>query len=163
MADRLIDAGAVAIIPRESVVETYDRPDGRSYRKQYDRAIFPGYVFLNADPELAFADDPRGSHWWALRECPYTRGIVQIRNQSRFRWELGGLLTWLGSCDHRITVTKIEPGMMVRVVNGPFRNVVSAWLVDRIDGAKVYLPINFMGRMVETEVSIDDVEPAYLD
>lgn len=106
------------------------------------RPLFPGYVFANLDNE--------NLQWRPLLSTKGVNGVV------RFGDKLGlmpqDLILQLKQCEEsnmlqQVAAPRFAPGMKVRIVEGPFDNLI-AEVLSLPENERIWLLLDLMGRKV---------------
>lgn len=115
-----------------------------------EHPLFMGYLFFAGAGDAVYAAKSAGQL--------YKGGVWPIRNQAKTVAELKSVELRLKLSGYAMAST-LQPGVLVEVIRGPFRGV-RAYLIElRRDGARVVLPVNMLGKQVDTEIDAADVEP----
>jgi transcription termination/antitermination protein NusG len=137
MEDKIFEV----IVPTEEQMEI---KDGK--RKIVERRVFPGYILV----QMIMDEDS----WYVVRNTPGVTGFVGMGNKpTPLRpEEVHQIMKRMEDPIPNIKVT-YKQGQKVRIIDGPFNDVVG--IVDEIDmeRAKVRVMVNFFGR--ETPVELD--------
>jgi transcriptional antiterminator NusG len=118
--------------------------DGK--RKIVERRVFPGYILVN----MIMDEDS----WYVVRNTPGVTGFVGMGNKpTPLRPEEVNQIMKRMEAEAPVVKVTYKPGQKVRIIDGPFNDVVG--IVDEIDmeRAKVRVMVNFFGR--ETPVELD--------
>lgn len=108
--------------------------------------IFPGYLFVELDPEREAWGRINGS--FGVRRL-ITDGARPKALPQHFVETLQSELSSEGIC---MPSSHLEPGAEVRVVSGPFADML-ATVVELVPGERVRLLLNLLGGQVPTTVS----------
>lgn len=137
MEDKIFEV----IVPTEEQMEI---KDGK--RKVVERRVFPGYILVN----MIMDEDS----WYVVRNTPGVTGFVGMGNKpTPLRPEEVNQIMKRMEAEAPVVKVTYKPGQKVRIIDGPFNDVVG--IVDEIDmeRAKVRVMVNFFGR--ETPVELD--------
>jgi transcription termination/antitermination protein NusG len=137
MEDKIFEV----IVPTEEQMEI---KDGK--RKIVERRVFPGYILV----QMIMDEDS----WYVVRNTPGVTGFVGMGNKpTPLRpEEVNQIMRRMEQEAPTVKVT-YKQGQKVRIIDGPFNDVVG--IVEEIDmvRAKVRVMVNFFGR--ETPVELD--------
>lgn len=137
MEDRIFDV----IVPTEEEIEI---KDGK--RRTVERRVFPGYVLV----QMVMDEDS----WYVVRNTPGVTGFVGMGNNPTplTEPEVQAIMKRMEADAPQVKVT-FKPGEKVRIIDGPFNDIVGT--VEEIDmeRAKVRVMVSFFGR--ETPVELD--------
>jgi transcriptional antiterminator NusG len=137
MEDKIFDV----IVPTEEEIEI---KDGK--RRTVERRVFPGYVLV----QMLMDEDS----WYVVRNTPGVTGFVGMGNKPTplTEQEVSQIMRRMEAEAPVVKVT-FKPGQKVRIIDGPFNDIVG--IVDEIDmeRAKVRVMVSFFGR--ETPVELD--------
>lgn len=137
MQDKIFDV----IVPTEEQLEI---KDGK--RKVVERRVFPGYILV----QMIMDEDS----WYVVRNTPGVTGFVGMGNKpTPLRPEEVNQIMKRMEADAPVVKVTFKPGQKVRIIDGPFNDVVG--MVEEIDieRAKVRVLVSFFGR--ETPVELD--------
>ncbi len=137
MQDKIFEV----IVPTEEQVEI---KDGK--RKIVERRVFPGYILVN----MIMGEDS----WYVVRNTPGVTGFVGLGNKpTPLRPEEVAQIMKRMEAEAPVVKVTYKPGQKVRIIDGPFNEVIG--IVEEIDmeRAKVRVMVNFFGR--ETPVELD--------
>ncbi len=137
MQDRIFEV----IVPTEEQIEI---KDGK--RRTVERRVFPGYILVN----MIMDEDS----WYVVRNTPGVTGFVGMGNKpTPLRpEEVAQIMKRMEAEAPAVNVT-YKPGQKVRIIDGPFNDIVG--VVEEIDmqRSKVRVLVSFFGR--ETPVELD--------
>jgi transcriptional antiterminator NusG len=137
MEDKIFDV----IVPTEEEIEI---KDGK--RRTVERRVFPGYVLV----QMLMDEDS----WYVVRNTPGVTGFVGMGNKPTplTEPEVSQIMRRM-EADAPVVKVSFKPGQKVRIIDGPFNDIVG--IVDEIDmeRAKVRVMVSFFGR--ETPVELD--------
>jgi transcriptional antiterminator NusG len=137
MQDRIFDV----VVPTEEQIEI---KDGK--RRNVERRVFPGYILV----EMAMDEDS----WYVVRNTPGVTGFVGMGNSPTplREEEVAQIMKRMESEAPVIKVT-YKSGQKVRIVDGPFNDIVGMVSDIDMDRGKVRVMVSFFGR--ETPVELD--------
>ena len=130
-------------VPTETVVEVKDNK-----KREVERKIFPGYVFI----KMIVTDDS----WYVVRNTHGCTGFVGLASKpvplTDKEVERFGVET-------RTVEVNYEVGDNVKIVDGPLSGFMG--IVDELDTARnfVRVTISMFGRETPVELELDQVEP----
>lgn len=137
MEDLIFDV----IVPTEEQIEI---KDGK--RRTVERRVFPGYILV----QMIMNEES----WFVVRNTPGVTGFVGMGNTPTplTEVEVAQIMQRMEADAPVINVT-YKPGQKVRIIDGPFNDIIGT--VDEIDmdRAKVRVMVSFFGR--ETPVELD--------
>ena len=137
MEDRIFDV----IVPTEEEIEI---KDGK--RRTVERRVFPGYILV----QMIMDEDS----WYVVRNTPGVTGFVGMGNKPTplTEPEVAQIMKRMEAEAPVVKVT-FKSGQKVRIIDGPFNDIVG--IVSEIDmeRAKVRVLVSFFGR--ETPVELD--------
>lgn len=135
--------GIVPNLPLYRSVKRY-----RGKKVEFQKPLFPGYVFVKADPSAATR----------LRGHRHVANLLEPPDQAEFKEQLEAILTALGT-DREIQVAPhVVEGVRVRMLTGPLRGLEGRVL--RRDGViEVVLWLDVLGQGASVRVSADELEP----
>ncbi len=137
MQDKIFEV----IVPTEEQMEI---KDGK--RKIVERRVFPGYILV----QMIMDEDS----WYVVRNTPGVTGFVGMGNKpTPLRPEEVNQIMKRMEADAPVVKVTFKQGQKVRIIDGPFNDVVG--IVEEIDmeRAKVRVLVSFFGR--ETPVELD--------
>ena len=129
------------IVPTEEEIEI---KDGK--RRTVERRVFPGYILV----EMIMDEDS----WFVVRNTPGVTGFVGMGNKpTPLREDEVNQIMQRMASDAPVVKVSFKLGEKVRIVDGPFNDIIG--IVDDIDmdRAKVRVLVSFFGR--ETPVELD--------
>ncbi len=137
MQDKIFDV----IVPTEEEIEI---KEGK--RRVVERRVFPGYILV----KMIMDEDS----WYVVRNTPGVTGFVGMGDKPTplSEQEVAQIMKRMEAEAPVLKVT-FKPGQRVRIIDGPFNDIVG--LVDSIDmeRSKVRVMVSFFGR--ETPVELD--------
>lgn len=140
-------------IPTEEVTEIKD--GGK--RETKESKVFPGYVLVRME-----MDD---NSWSVVRNTPGVTGFVGIDGKPAplSREEFNKIMRRFNprgaaaaATPHR-TATNLEPGMSVRVINGPLADFDGQISEVNAEAGKVKVMLMIFGRETSVELTLDQV------
>ncbi len=137
MQDRIFEV----IVPTEEEVEIRD-----GKRRTVERRVFPGYILVN----MIMDEDS----WYVVRNTPGVTGFVGMGTEpTPLREDEVAQIMRRMEAEAPVIRVPYKPGEKVRIIDGPFNDIVG--IVDAIDEerAKVRVLVSFFGR--ETPVELD--------
>ncbi|MBN1430203.1 MAG: transcription termination/antitermination protein NusG [Anaerolineae bacterium] len=137
MQDRIFDV----VVPTEEQIEI---KDGK--RRNVERRVFPGYILV----EMVMDEDS----WYVVRNTPGVTGFVGMGNRpTPLRDDEIAQIMKRMEAEAPVVKVTFKPGQKVRIIDGPFNDIVG--VVDEIDmeRSKVRVMVSFFGR--ETPVELD--------
>lgn len=137
MQDKIFDV----IVPTEEEIEIRE-----GKRRVVERRVFPGYILV----KMIMDNDS----WYVVRNTPGVTGFVGMGDKPTplSEQEVAQIMKRMEAEAPVLKVT-FKPGQRVRIIDGPFNDIVG--LVDSIDmeRSKVRVMVSFFGR--ETPVELD--------
>ncbi|NDJ52588.1 MAG: transcription termination/antitermination protein NusG [Chloroflexi bacterium] len=137
MEDKIFDV----VIPTEEEIEI---KEGK--RKIVERRIYPGYILV----QMVMDEDS----WYVVRNTPGVTGFVGMGNEPTplTEAEVEQIMSRM-EADAPVVKVSFKPGQKVRIIDGPFNDIIG--VVGEIDTerAKVRVMVSFFGR--ETPVELD--------
>ena len=116
------------------------------------RPLFPGYIFVNFDADT--------TQWRVINNTFGVARLVMTRSdepQAAPVPLMAALMARCGKNDVVMPPAMLDPGDKVRVIGGPFRDLVAE--VERMtEQDRVSLLLNLMGRATRAELSIGQLE-----
>jgi transcription antitermination factor NusG len=141
----------VQFCERESLATTL--PCYRSVHKYrgkvvtFNKPLFPGYVFLRADPE--------GKR--KARQSDYVANLLEVVDQELFERQMEDILSALDTeLEIRLAPT-IGQGTRVRIKHGPLSGL-EGFVEERYGMAIVLLRLDFIGQAAAVRVEATDLE-----
>ena len=121
-------------------------------RKVVEEKIFPGYVLV----EMVVTDDS----WYVVRNTPNVTGFIGTGTTPSplSDEELKHLMKRMGTAEEPTISIDIQPGMAVKLGDGPFKGFEGK--VNEIDGArgKVKVLVSMFGRETPLELDFTQVK-----
>ncbi len=149
MEDQIVDIQ----IPTEEITEV--KEGGK--RETKESKVFPGYVLVRME-----VDD---NSWAVVRNTPGVTGFVGIdgRPTPLRRSEYNKIMrrtnpAAAGAPVVRHTVTNLEPGMSVKVIDGPLADFQGTISEVMPDAGKVKVMLTIFGRETPVELTLNQVK-----
>ena len=139
-------AGALAFVPREEFVKSYDDREGHSHTMRGNRPLFPSYIFYAGDRDVAFESDV------LLKVLKTTPQDCRDIENLYLACEAGQV--------RRASVKGMAVGVAVKVVAGPFRG--REGFVERFGDTRVVLRVGTLGG-AEFTTQLRYIEPIWGD
>jgi transcriptional antiterminator NusG len=137
MQDRIYDV----VVPTEEQIEI---KDGK--RRNVERRVFPGYILV----EMAMDEDS----WYVVRNTPGVTGFVGMGNSpTPLREEEVAQIMKRMESEAPVVKVTYKSGQRVRIVDGPFNDIVGVVSDINMERGKVRVMVSFFGR--ETPVELD--------
>jgi len=137
MQDRIFDV----VVPTEEQIEI---KDGK--RRNVERRVFPGYILV----EMVMDEDS----WYVVRNTPGVTGFVGMGNRpTPLREEEVAQIMKRMEAEAPVVKVTYRPGQKVRIIDGPFNEIVGVVSDIDMERAKVRVMVSFFGR--ETPVELD--------
>lgn len=115
----------------------------------FRKPLFPGYVFLQLEPERKLS----------VRQNEHVANLLDVFDQETFRRQLDGILLALQEDLEVRLAPAIGEGMRVRIKSGPLRGV-EGWVQQRQGRATVLLRLDFIGQAAAVKLDADQLEPS---
>jgi transcriptional antiterminator NusG len=144
MQDRIFDV----VVPTEEQIEI---KEGK--RRNVERRVFPGYILV----EMIMDEDS----WYVVRNTPGVTGFVGMGNRpTPLRDEEIAQIMKRMEAEAPVVKVTFKPGQKVRIIDGPFNDIVG--IVSEIDmeRSKVRVMVSFFGRETPVELDFLQVEKA---
>jgi len=113
----------------------------------FRKPLFPGYVFLQMEPERRLS----------LRQNEHVANLLDVFDQETFRRQLEGILLALDEDLEVRLVPTIGEGMRVRIKSGPLRGI-EGWVQQRSGRTTVLLRLDFIGQAAAVQLDADLLE-----
>lgn len=132
------------VVPTETEIEV---KDGK--RREVERRVFPGYILV----QMKMDEDS----WYVVRNTPGVTGFVGMGNDPTplEENEVKQIFDRMSS-DTPNVVIDFKIGQKVRIIDGPFNDMIGEVADIDADRHKVRVMVNFFGR--ETPVELDFLE-----
>jgi len=144
LVDYCLNQGIAATLPCYDSAHKY-----RGKTIVFRKPLFPGYVFLQLEPELKFS----------VRQNEHVANLLDVFDQETFRRQLDGILLALAEDFEVRLAPAIGEGMRVRIKSGPLRGV-EGWVQQRLGRATVLLRLDFIGQAAAVKLEADQLEPS---
>lgn len=122
--------------------------------KTVTRPLFPGYIFVSFDPKF--------TQWRAINSTYGVTSLIMGRidaPQCAPSDLMQSLLLRCGEGDNILPPESLEPGDLIRVLNGPFKDVLSK--VECLsENSRISVLLDLMGRATRVEFARNDIEIA---
>jgi transcription antitermination factor NusG len=138
-----VDLGLATTLPCYRSVRKY-----RGKTVTFEKPLFPGYVFLQAPPEL------RGK----IFQSDYVANLLEVYDQLQFERQLEDILHALETGLEIVLVPEIGKGSRVNIKTGPLAGM-EGWVEERFGFDTVLLRLNFIGQAAAVKVNAADLEP----
>jgi transcription antitermination factor NusG len=135
--------GVATTLPCYQSVRKY-----RGKKVTFEKPLFPGYVFLQAAPEL------RGK----IYQSDYVANLLSVNDQVEFERQLVDILRALETGLEITLAPEIGKGMQVKIRNGPLAGT-EGWVEERYGFETVLLRLDFIGQAAAVKLSAADLEP----
>jgi transcriptional antiterminator NusG len=143
MQDKIFEV----VVPTEEQIEI---KDGK--RRNVERRVFPGYILV----EMVMDEDS----WYVVRNTPGVTGFVGMGNRPTplREEEIAQIMKRMEAEAAPVIKVTYKPGQKVRIIDGPFNDIVG--IVSEIDmeRAKVRVMVSFFGRETPLELDFLQVE-----
>lgn len=134
--------GIASTLPLYRTVHKY-----RGKTAEFRKPLFPGYVFLNFDPERRRA----------VLQNDYIANLLDVPDQDSFKTQLDGILHALETdLEIRLAPT-IGEGTRVKIKYGPLRGV-EGYVEKRYGPCVVLLRLDFIGQAAAVKVDAGELE-----
>jgi len=142
MQDRIFDV----VVPTEEQIEI---KDGK--RRNVERRVFPGYILV----EMVMDEDS----WYVVRNTPGVTGFVGMGNRpTPLRDEEVAQIMKRMEAEAPVVKVTYRPGQKVRIIDGPFNEIVGVVSDIDMERAKVRVMVSFFGRDTPVELDFLQVE-----
>jgi transcriptional antiterminator NusG len=135
------------LVPKEKKIKI---KNGK--RRVLEEKIFPGYVLV----EMNVTDDS----WYVVRNTPNVTGFIGSGTTPSplAQAEVDGILKRMGTTEEPTVTIDLQPGMAVKIGEGPFKGFEGK--VNEIDGArgKVKVLVSMFGRETPLELDFTQVK-----
>jgi len=144
MKDMIFDV----VIPTQEEIEVRE-----GKRRSIERHVFPGYVLVN----LILTEES----WYVVRNTPGVTGFVGMGNDpTPLRPEEVSQILKRMEADAPHVMVTFKSGERVRVIDGPFDDLLGTVSDIDMDRATVTVMVNFFGRETPVELDFLQVEKA---
>jgi transcription termination/antitermination protein NusG len=142
MQDRIFDV----VVPTEEQIEI---KDGK--RRNVERRVFPGYILV----EMVMDEDS----WYVVRNTPGVTGFVGMGNRpTPLRDEEVAQIMKRMEAEAPVVKVTYKSGQKVRIIDGPFNEIVGVVSEIDMERAKVRVMVSFFGRDTPVELDFLQVE-----
>lgn len=134
------------IVPKEKKIKI---KNGK--RRMVEEKIYPGYVLV----EMLLTDDS----WYVVRNTPRVTGFVGSDTTTPLplsKEEIDGLMTRMEGGEKTKFKVELQPGEMVKVIDGPFKDYDAKVTEIDEEKAKIKVTIPIFGR--DTVVELDSLQ-----
>ncbi len=114
----------------------------------FRKPLFPGYVFLQLEPERKNA----------VRQNEHVANLLDVFDQETLRRQLADILLALESDLEVRLAPSIGEGMRVRIKSGPLRGV-EGWVEQRYGRSTVLLRMDFISQAAAVKLDAGLLEP----
>ncbi len=143
LADYCRQQGIAATLPCYDAAHKY-----RGKTVVFRKPLFPGYVFLQLEPERKTA----------VRQNEHVANLLDVFDQETLRRQLADILLALESDLEVRLAPAIGEGMRVRIKSGPLRGV-EGWVEHRYGRSTVLLRMDFISQAAAVKLDADLLEP----
>ncbi|MGO8697833.1 MAG: transcription termination/antitermination protein NusG [Limisphaerales bacterium] len=114
----------------------------------FRKPLFPGYVFLQLEPQQADS----------IRQNRHVANLLDVFDQEILRQQLEAILLALETDIEVRLVPAIGVGTRVSIKAGPLRGV-EGWVENRYGKSTVLLRLDFIGQAAAVKIEADLLEP----
>ena len=143
LAEYCLQQGISATLPCYESAHKY-----RGKTVVFRKPLFPGYVFLELEPEKKNA----------VRQNEHVANLLNVFDQETLRRHLSDIVLALESDLEVRLAPSIGEGMRVRIKSGPLRGV-EGWVEHRYGRATVLLRMDFISQAAAVRLDADLLEP----
>jgi len=143
LVDYCLKQGISATLPCYDSVHKY-----RGKTVVFRKPLFPGYVFLQLEPEKKNG----------VRQNEHVANLLDVFDQETLRRQLEDILLALESDLEVRLAPSIGKGMRVRIKSGPMRGV-EGWVEHRYGRSTVLLRMDFISQAAAVKIEADLLEP----
>lgn len=137
-----VGAGIPGELPTYRTVHRY-----RGKVVHFDKVLFPGYVFLRAEPSAAAG----------IQQNRHAARVLVPPDLEEFDRQIREILAAVGSGLEMRPVSGVQPGVRVQIIRGPLRGFEG--LVERLDEPlDVVLRLDFISQAAAIRLAVRDVE-----
>ena len=115
---------------------------------EFQKPLFPGYVFLRVTPEQASV----------VRQSNHVANLLEVYDQATFEAQLNDILTAVASDVGIQLAPSIGEGMRVRIKSGPLAGI-EGWVEQRQGMATVVLRLDFINQAAAVKIDAEQLEP----
>ena len=137
------DLGIATTLPVYKSVRKY-----RGKTVTFEKPLFPGYVFLKAQPLQ------RGK----IYQSDYVANLLDVPDQALLEQQLAEILLALETGLEIVLAPEIGKGMRIKVKNGPLAGI-EGWVEERYGFDTVLLRLDFIGQAAAVKLNAADLEP----
>lgn len=143
LVEYCVQKGIAATLPCYDSAHKY-----RGKTVVFRKPLFPGYVFLQLEPEKKNA----------VRQNEHVANLLDVFDQETLRRQLAEILLALESDLEVRLAPSIGEGMRVRIKYGPLRGV-EGWVEHRYGRSTVLLRMDFISQAAAVKLDADVLEP----
>ena len=114
----------------------------------FQKPLFPGYVFLQLEPEQKDS----------VRQNDHVANLLHVFDQEMFQQQLHDILLALESKVGVRLAPAIGAGMRVRIKAGPLQGI-EGWVEQRYGMTTVLLRLDFINQAAAVKIDADSLEP----
>ncbi len=114
----------------------------------FQKPLFPGYVFLQLEPEQV----------QPVRQNEHVANLLEVFDQETFQQQLGDILLALESKLGVRLAPAIGEGTRVRIKGGPLQGL-EGWVEQRYGMSTVLLRLDFINQAAAVKLDADLLEP----
>ena len=114
----------------------------------FQKPLFPGYVFLQLEPE----------HKDSVRQNDHVANLLEVFDQQTFQQQLHDILLALEAKVGVRLAPAIGEGMRVRIKAGPLQGI-EGWVEQRYGMTTVLLRLDFINQAAAVKIDADSLEP----
>jgi transcription antitermination factor NusG len=114
----------------------------------FRKPLFPGYVFLQLEPEQKDS----------VRQSDHVANLLHVFDQDTFQQQLHDILLALESKVGVRLAPAIGAGMRVRIKAGPLQGI-EGWVEQRYGMTTVLLRLDFINQAAAVKIDADSLEP----
>ena len=114
----------------------------------FQKPLFPGYVFLQLEPEQKDS----------VRQNDHVANLLHVFDQEMFQQQLHDILLALESKVGVRLAPAIGAGMRVRIRAGPLQGI-EGWVEQRYGMTTVLLRLDFINQAAAVKIDADSLEP----
>ena len=137
------DLGLETTLPCYQSVRKY-----RGKKVTFEKPLFPGYVFLRAQPQQRAK----------IYQSDYVANLLDVPDQALLERQLKEILLALETGLEIVLAPEIGKGMRIKVKNGPLAGI-EGWVEERYGFDTVLLRLDFIGQAAAIKLSAGDLEP----
>jgi transcription antitermination factor NusG len=137
-------SGVAATLPCYRAVHKY-----RGKTVEFQKPVFPGYVFLQMEPERR----------QSVLQSDHVANLLDVFDQLTFARQLQDILRALETDLEVRLAPSIGEGMRVRIKSGPLRGI-EGWVEQRYGRTTVLLRLDFISQAAAVKLDADLLEPS---